>query len=239
MEHKLHILCTRSLSAALVEKAAEQGIIVDIIPFIETRSLQQEGLIRKMAELTNQRIAAVFSSQHAVESVISLLNNKKPDWTIFCLEGRTQQSASAYFGKSRIAGTAGSAGTLAGLIIAQKNIDEVFFFCGSLRRDELPDQLKEQRIRVTEIIVYETLLKPVSLTKNYDGILFFSPSAVESFFTANRPGKRTILFAIGDTTAGGIKPYSGNPIAVSRSPDEETMMDTVFNYYQTHPADQP
>src|SRR5258706_9822828 len=44
--------------------------------------------------------------------------------------------------------------------------------------------------------------------KVYDGILFFSPSGVESFFNTNEVNEQTILFAIGNTTATEIKKYT-------------------------------
>ena len=40
-------------------------------------------------------------------------------------------------------------------------------------------------LSVDEVIVYKTIETPKVLTKQYDGILFFSPSAVKSFFSKN------------------------------------------------------
>lgn len=65
-----------------------------------------------------------------------------------------------------------------------------------------------------------------------DGILFFSPSAVSSFFSLNTPAERTVCFAIGHTTAESIAQHTSNKIITSRSTSQEMMIDTVQEYFQ-------
>ena len=113
-----------------------------------------------------------------------------------------------YFGSKLVAGTADSAKELADIIAKNSNSDKVVFFCGDHRRDELSAILREKNIEVNEIVVYKTRLVPHKIEKKYDGILFFSPSAVQSFFEKNKLDDQTILFAIGNTTANEIKKYS-------------------------------
>ena len=112
-----------------------------------------------------------------------------------------------YFGSKLVAGTADSAKGLADIITKNSNSDEVVFFCGDHRRDELSAILREKNIEVNEIVAYKTTLVPHKIEKKYDGILFFSPSAVQSFFQKNKLDEETILFAIGNTTANEIKKY--------------------------------
>ena len=79
----------------------------------------------------------------------------------------------------------------------------------------MPSLLSENDIDVNEIEVYQTNMVHHNIEKNYDGILFFSPSAVQSFFSTNKLNNKTILFAIGNTTASTIKKLSNNEVIVA------------------------
>ena len=77
---------------------------------------------------------------------------------------------------------------------------KITFFCGNLRRDELPDLLREHQIAIEEVEVYVTVLHSVQLQQELDGVLFFSPSAVQSYLAAGNAVTAT-AFCIGNTTA--------------------------------------
>jgi uroporphyrinogen-III synthase len=66
----------------------------------------------------------------------------------------------------------------------------------------------------------------------YDGIAFFSPSAVESFFSINTVPEATRLFAIGETTAASISAYCSNPVVISDSPEKEALVRRMIDYFQ-------
>ena len=112
------------------------------------------------------------------------------------------------------------------------------FFCGDHRRNELPKILREHGIRVKEIIVYKTAFSSHRVSNQYDGIIFFSPSAVHSFFAVNDAGGASILFAIGKTTADTIKTYSPNKVIMGESPGKELLIGQAITYFQTHPIQQ-
>jgi uroporphyrinogen-III synthase len=86
---------------------------------------------------------------------------------------------------------------------------------------------------VEELIVYNTIEKPQAVSKKYDGILFFSPSAVRSFFQKNKINAETILFAIGQTTARELRNYSNNTTVISEIPDTEKVIADVIKYFST------
>ncbi|MBS1975620.1 MAG: uroporphyrinogen-III synthase, partial [Bacteroidetes bacterium] len=65
----------------------------------------------------------------------------------------------------------------------------------------------------------------------YDAILFYSPSAVNSFFEKNNPGPQTILFAIGNTTTKEIKKYTNNKIVVADKPSKKLLAEQAINYF--------
>ena len=86
---------------------------------------------------------------------------------------------------------------------------------------------------VHEIIVYETVETPVTAIENIDGILFFSPSAVNSFFSVNQLNANTVCFAIGNTTAEAIAGFTGNKIITSEYTSQEMMLASLIKTYKT------
>jgi uroporphyrinogen-III synthase len=237
-ENKTRILSTRLLNDSLVAEAATAGITIDMISFIEIEPIQSAEVQQEIEHAFLQSSSVVFTSMNAVEAVITKLKSYRPDWTIYCVGNTTKQLIKKYFDEERIAGTANSAAELAELIVEKHPAGEVIFFCADQRRDELPGILSNNNIQVKEIIVYKTHAVPHKIEKNYNGILFFSPSAVGSFFSSNQPDKQTILFAIGNTTAGEIKKYlpagksgSSYKIIISNEPGKEKLLKQVMEYY--------
>lgn len=230
-DNKINILSTRPIKAALINEADASGIQVDELSFIETEMIRSVEVQQEIENAFILSTTVVFTSMNAVESVIEELDERQPDWTIYCIGHRTKELVAKYFGEGSIAGTASSAKELAELIIEDDRIDEVFFFCGDQRRDELPVLLRKNDIEVNEIVVYQTIQTPRAIKKEYNGILFFSPSAVESFFSINRLQNGTILFAIGETTAATIKKFTANKIITSEEPGKETLVKQAIEYF--------
>jgi uroporphyrinogen-III synthase len=230
-ENNIPVLCTRPLPSSLVEEAAAAGITIDELSFIKTESILSVE-VQQEIELASTEIATVvFTSMNAVDAVTVFLDGHQPDWSIYSIGAATARLIKEYFGEERIAGTASDAPALAELIAADRFTDEVIFFCGDQRRDELPVILKQHDIEVNEIVVYQTIATPHKIEKYYFGILFFSPTAVQSFFSKNKVADRTILFAIGNTTANEIRKFSGNKIIISDEPGKENLVAKMIEYF--------
>jgi uroporphyrinogen-III synthase len=102
----------------------------------------------------------------------------------------------------------------------------------------LPQALKAAKVNFNEIQVYETTLAPQKISspdpskgkeKKFDGILFFSPSAIESYLKENKI-KNEICFCIGETTAETLEKTTRN-IIVADQPSVENVIEDVINYY--------
>ena len=234
-QNKITILSTRPLQAAIVNKAAEQNIFIEAVSFIETEPIAGKDLKKNIAGFAKQSQTVVFTSMNAVETVVWYLDQVKPNWKIFCIGPATKKLATGYFGEEAITGIADSASALADEIISRKNIPAVLFFCGDKRRDELPEKLKMQGIEVNEIVVYKTIASSQQIKKKYDAILFYSPSAVASFFSANKIPGETILFAIGNTTAAEIKKFANNKIVISNEPLKELLAEQAISFFIKNP----
>jgi uroporphyrinogen-III synthase len=230
-ENKLNILSTRPLSNEIINEAAQQNASIDCISFIETKAIQNIGLEERLHNFYEENITAVFTSMNAVEAVKEYLP-EKPKWNIFSIGQTTKEVIADFFGEEHIIATANDASALADTII-EKKIKEVVFFCGDQRRDELPEKLKAKNIAVEEVVVYATIATFEKLSKRYDGILFFSPSAVESFFSLNEIDSNTILFAIGNTTAEAISQKVKNKIIIAERPGKEALVKEMLKYFST------
>ncbi|MBV9961446.1 MAG: uroporphyrinogen-III synthase [Parafilimonas sp.] len=231
--NKISILSTRPIDEQLIKNAAQKNIKIDIVSFIETAAIDDLEIINEIENALMQSATIVFTSMNAVDAVVVHLHDHAPDWRIYCIGNTTKKLVSEYFGESLITGTANNATELAEKIIEDSSTDEVIFFCGDKRRDELPGLLRENDIEVDEIEVYQTKMIQHTVTKNYNGILFFSPSAVESFFSNNKLNEQTILFAIGNTTANEIKKYSKNKIVISGNSGKTDLVETTINFFST------
>ena len=201
---------------------------LDAAPFIRTE------LVDRIDGIPEGARNVVVTSQHAVEALAGSGRGsdlRSGSWRLFCTGGATRRLAAEYFGESAIAGTADSAAELAAVIIGAGVEKEVWFFCGDQRREELPALLREAGFRVDEVIVYRTALTPVKMERAYDGIAFFSPSAIESYLSLNTIAAATALFAIGRTTAAALLARTGREAMVSSKPDKELLIHQMIAHF--------
>lgn len=231
MERPVNILCTRPIDQSLINSARSKGNFIDVLSFIETTPLKTITLQQEIEDALGSVATVVFTSMNAVEAVAAYLDGHQPQWKIYSIGTTTDQLINKYFGKGLVTGTAFNAADLAALIVKDSLTEKLIFFCGNQRRDELPVILRNNNIAVTEIEVYQTTAVPHKIDKAYDGILFFSPSAAESFFLNNTVSPQTILFAIGNTTADAIKSFSENKIIIADTAGKENLVKQMIAYF--------
>lgn len=220
-DRAIYLLATGTIPVELIGEASSRQIVLDVVNFI---GVDEAG----GWELGEMRVV-VFTSVHAVEAVGRRLADI-PDLRIYCIGGATREAVAGTFGDASIAGSAGSAGELADLI-CRRGERGVLFFCGDRRRDELPEMLTGAGIRVDERVVYRTRLTPRRVERDYAGIAFFSPSAVESFFSVNTIGAAVTLFAIGATTAAAIHDRCSNRVLTVERPDKEVLIKRMMDHF--------
>ncbi|MCC9072328.1 uroporphyrinogen-III synthase [Flavobacterium sp. F-65] len=170
----------------------------------------------------------IFTSQNAVHSIleysdVEALKSKK----VFCVGLKTKALLTEN-GFDVIAYT-GYAADLAEIITLIYANESYTFFSGNLRRDTLPEALKEAKIKFNEIKVYETTLTPQKINSAVDGILFYSPSGIESYLKDNQI-KNEICFCIGDTTAEALENITKN-IVIANYPTIENTIIQCINHY--------
>jgi uroporphyrinogen-III synthase len=225
---KRQILSTRPLGMEIVEEAKKDNIYIDEVSFIKTEEHTDDWIREFIKKLSGEQITVVFSSITSVEIVAKY--SVDLHWKIYCVGNATKLMATRCFPGATICGIANNASQLADIII-KKQEKEVVFFCGTIRGEELPIKLHNAGVNVREVVIYTTTETPSLMPGVYDGILFFSPSAVRSFFSINTVPESTVLFSIGNTTAEEIKKYSSNKIVISKDPGKEELVVQVIEYY--------
>ena len=221
MTKQINILSTKKLLPNQRQLLVDETISVIEENFIETKT--------KSFELLKVNENLIFSSQNAVKSV---LNHSKQEElklkNVFCVGLKTKTILEEN-GFNVLVDTDYSS-DLAEIISLIYNKESYTFFSGNLRRDILPNTLKENGITFNEIEVYETNLIPKKITTKLDGILFFSPSAVESYLKVNTI-KNEICFCIGETTAEALEEKEITNIIIAAEPSVENVIDEVITYY--------
>ncbi len=230
MNNKVSILSTVALDQRLIDKAAEQGVLIVGVSFIQVAAIENADIKEEVADLCSRTIAAVFTSANAVRAISQTTKAFQPVWNIYCIGHATRLAVLEIFPAEAIKGMANDAAGLAE-IIKTELVPEVVFFCGDKRMDTLPDILRGEDVNVHEVVVYHTIETPQLITKAYDAILFFSPSSVHSFFIVNKITADTVLFAIGSTTANALQKHTNNKVIISNTPSKEEMIADAINYF--------
>lgn len=181
----------------------------------------------KPIKIKNNPSVVIFTSQNAVESVLTPKTAQPYNFDkIYCVGKKTKLAIEAKGFKVTHWENYGAA--LAAAIINQP-ITEVTFFCGDIRLDEIPSKLTANKIKVNEVVVYKTIQKNINVTDHFDGIMFFSPSGVNSYITAKNSVKPK-AFCIGNTTAQAASGFF-KEVFVSDNPTVEDVIHKVNQYY--------
>ena len=227
-------MSTKRIEPLLLGKAAVHGIRIKVVEFIRVEWMPTKENVEAIQKM-DPGSTLVFTSINAVEALYKMVNQfsitVSKDHMIYATEGRTATRARQLFPSLRIVGTAQKASALAEKIVEDKVKDPIFL-CGNLRRQELPQVLREQKIKFTELQVYRTELTPVAISEKFDGIVFFSPSAVSSYFEKNDIKKGMTCFTIGDTTAEALREHTNNKIIVAKQPRQELVIDEIIGFYK-------
>ncbi len=213
------IYATKALSKVQLSMFSE-NIKVSYGDFIRIKSNRLKPEITK-----RPRKHVVFTSQNGVESLLQNFAASDLNFgSIYCVGRRTKKLIEAKIGK--VAHIEQSALKLAEYLVNEVSDDEeITFFCGDNRRDDLPDFLTKNNKKLIEIEAYATQQSPISLDENYEGILFFSPSAIKSYLSANTDTEITV-YCIGETTAKEAKKHF-NQVFTAKIPMVEKVIQMV------------
>ena len=175
----------------------------------------------------------IFTSKNAVNIILNNSKIKKNliDKNIFCVGESTAELI--INNNLNLIKSEQNSKKLSEYIVANfKNSKDSFtYFSGKKRLLELEKTLNENNIKMIVYEVYDTILTPKKIKDHYDGIIFYSPSAVKSFFKGNNSFKNTYGFCIGNTTAKELKNFSES-FSISKSNSEENMLVSINKYFK-------
>lgn len=220
MTGALTILSTKILDPGARTYALEQGWSLREESFIDIRPLPVPGHPVDVDALV------VFTSENGVACSPDVRPAR-----MACLEGKTVAAARARWPLAAIVCTADSGQALAECILRAGGFTRVCFFCAAEHRPELPEALRAAGIDVDAVPVYATVKTPKNIDTPYDAVLFFSPSAVDSFFQHNRLPEGAVCFAIGQTTAKAVAQHSDARTIAGGTPSQEALLACVRFYY--------
>ncbi|MBD3581652.1 uroporphyrinogen-III synthase [Flavobacterium selenitireducens] len=220
-------MSTKKLKSGQKQMLADAGLAVIEADFIAIR--------QKTFALPEIKGNLIFTSQNAVKAVANHPEvqeiRRNP---VFCVGEKTAELLDE-MGFTVLA-SADYGSELARIVISDYPNEKFTFFCGNIRRDEMPSELAKSNVDFNEVEVYETVLSPTKIEGKFDGILFLSPSGVESFNSENEFGD-AVCFCIGNTTANAVG--SSNPSAVpvvANQPTIESTIEKCVNHHFTQAA---
>jgi uroporphyrinogen-III synthase len=226
-----HIVSTRTLTSDKLNELQGKGWKFTGHNFVSK-------VIHVPADLKAQSIHkhVVLTSITGVKSFLKIaeqLNLNVADYIIYCIARGTKEYAAA--SGLNIKSTALHASALAVEILKDVDVKAVTHVSSNLRRDELSDKLTKAGVVVHDVTAYRTEFTPIALDESYDALVFFSPSAVDSFLTMN-PLQRVPCFCIGKTTGDYAKQKGYQQVYVADAPSEDILLQTIINYYSKTPA---
>lgn len=227
MRTDFHIVSTKVLKEELVHSLESARIGITNLDFIIKTFTIPENID---SALIDQIV--VLTSKTAVEAwmkIVEQLNLDSKKYKMYCLAAGTQ-TICLHNGLT-VAGVAKDAVSLADIIMKDKSISSLTFICGNLRRDELPVRLKKSGIKVNEIVAYQTKSQSIKIDRPYDGVLFFSPSAIDGFLSLNSTHS-SVAFCLGQTTANYAHQKGFRECLVAEIHTPESLVKTVVNYYK-------
>lgn len=223
----------------LNEKAVENKPTVLITRNIEFSSLsnsinwRSEAFIsinyihHNIPELT-QEDTLVFTSKNAVESLF----HHHPEFEtkgkqVLCVGTKTKKVLTQHGVEVEYVSTSSQA--IGEWIVENNFSNNIVLFCGDIRRNELKEIIERNQLNYSEIVVYNTHLTSKHIDNKLDGVVFLSPSAVQSFVENNNMPE-IVAFCIGNTTANEAKKHFSS-VEIAKELTMDSVIEKVTKYY--------
>jgi len=213
MDQKGQIWITKSLSEQQKACAQNSGLEVKEIALTKIQYLE---FPKDLPEAE----AWIFTSQNAVKNLSQTPFNGR-----VYTSGKQTANVLKEKGFETKSGDSETAQSLAELI-AKDGVKSALFFCGNIRRNELPNYLAKKGVQLKEEVVYHTLLDPKKIpSQKGDALFFMSPSAVESFAMMNEFETELDYYSIGETTANTLRKKGVQKINTATEASFEAMLE--------------
>jgi len=170
----------------------------------------------------------IITSQNAVQALLTHSTADRLRFlNIYCVGRKTKRLIEKRIGP--VKHQEKNATKLAHYLVEYLEGLEATYFCSDQRMDDLPTILAANNITVHEVEAYRTKYAPVEIDNAVEGVLFFSPSGIESYLLKNPADK--IAYCIGETTAKVAREHFAQ-VHVARIPTIESVIDKVNQQYE-------
>lgn len=219
-DKKIQVFSTKNLTEA--QRLRFKNVTVESTDFLKI------SLNRIPKPILKPKIQnVIITSQNAVEAITTIVPREELQFkNIYCVGRRTKKLIESKIGK--VTHSENSAKALADYLVDYIDGTEVTHFCSDIRLDELSETLEKNNIKVNEVEAYKTILDSEKIDSKIEGVMFYSPSTVESYMQSNEANK--IAYCIGDTTASEAKKYFVD-VRVAKIPTVESLIDLVNENY--------
>ncbi|KAA2219143.1 hydroxymethylbilane synthase [Maribacter flavus] len=218
---KTNVFSTKKFTEAQLQKFSS-GIRVDSEDFIKISPNRISPIILKKS-LGN----IVFTSKNAVESLLTNCSPAELQFkNIYCVGRKTKRLIQKKIGP--VAHVENSATDLANYLVEYMDGTQVTYFHGNLSLEDLPTILEGNNINVNKVEAYKTKLSGKAIPESVEGILFYSPSTIESYLLKNKPHQ--VAYCIGETTATEARKHF-KEVKVANIPDVESVIELVNSNY--------
>ena len=223
----MRLLTTKKISPHFKDRLIQHGMSLISHPFIQIESLP--------ISISKVQPILIFTSQNAVNIAFESVEIKKQihGKNCFCVGEKTKSLLEEK--GQKVIKMCQNSSDLAQFIAKNHENDSFSFFCGKQRRPEIETILHQKKIVLAIHELYQTNLTPHHFQMHFDGVLFFSPSAVTSFFMENSWSDHMHGFCIGTTTASELAKYTPQ-FSTAKQPSESHLLLTIHHYYSQHYA---
>lgn len=169
----------------------------------------------------------IITSKNGVESLTTNYSAAELQFkNIYCVGRRTKRLIEKRIGP--VKHVAKNAKILAEYMVEYMDGTEVTYFCSDLHLDTLPTVLNKNNISVNVVKAYQTKYDGLEIPETVKGVMFYSPSTVESYIKENFSSG--IAFCIGETTAKEAKKHFKD-IRIAKVPTVESVIELVNECY--------
>lgn len=218
--------------------AAKYKIKIDFRSFIHVEGIPAKEFRQERVNIL-EHTAVILTSRNAVDHFFRMCEEMRvtvPDtMKYFCLSESTAYYLQKYvvYRKRKIFHGKQSFQDLLDVIKKHKN-ERYLLPCSDIHKRNITDLLDKHNIRYSKSVFYQTVCSDLSdlADVNYDMLVFFSPSGIESLFK-NFPDfkqNKTRIAAFGATTAEAVKNAGLNIDVHAPAPGLPSMSMAIEHY---------
>jgi uroporphyrinogen-III synthase len=170
----------------------------------------------------------VFSSQNAVRSFLANPIASAHQNPVLCVGEKTKLLLEE--NGQKVIKTAPNMLELVDFIQKTMKTEHFLHICGNRKLADFAVGMQKTGISYTEVTAYHTHLVYRVQTPEPQGLLFYSPSEVESYLQTNSIGA-SWCFCIGETTATAVRPLTEH-LTVSPKPDADLLVAAAATHFK-------